>query len=183
MASIWRLSLLLLMHLFCHVDQTVASQSIQVPALGRPFFLGDLYDLKADTIIMGPKLWSSDHLANYTERIQRTTKFEISASQNVNDLKNHFSIDARLSLSFLGGLIKVSGSAGYMDDRVTKSDIARVSLIFDTRTFTRDLKPEMFTKVDYDQVLKKVSSATHVVVGIQYGASAVFVFDRTVSSY
>jgi len=167
------------MQLLCNVDL----QSIQVPTLGRPFSLGDLYDLKADAIVLGPKLWSSDHLANYTEHIQRTTKFEVSASQKTNDLKNIFDIDAWMSLSFLGGLVKVSGSAGYMDDRVTKSDIARVSLIFDTRTFTRELKPELFTKVDFDQVLEKVSFATHVVVGIQYGASAVFVFDRTVSSF
>ena len=131
---------------------------------------------------MGPKLWTSNNLANYTERIQRRTKFEVFASEDIQELENYFDINAWLSLSFMAGLVKVSGTAGYLDDRVTKSSIARVSLIFDTRTFSRELKPEVFTKVDYPEVLKKVKSATHVVVGIEYGAAAVFVFDRVITS-
>ena len=62
------------------------------------------------------------------------------------------------------------------------SNVARVALVYDTRTFTRDLKPDVFTTVDYPKVLETVRTATHVVVGIEYGASASFTFDRVVKN-
>ena len=65
------------------------------------------------------------------EIIQRKTKFEILASEEVDSQKNHFDISASLGLSFLGGLVKVSGSAGFLDDRVKTSNTARVSLKVD----------------------------------------------------
>ena len=67
------------------------SETIILPALGRPFGLGDLYDLKNDKIVIGPKLWTTDHLSNYTQKIQRKTKFDIAASENIEDKENLFS--------------------------------------------------------------------------------------------
>ena len=54
---------------------------------------------------------------------------------------------------------------------------------YDTRTFYRSLKPELFTKVDFPEVLNKAPDATHVVTGIEYGVGAIFVFDQTISDY
>ena len=134
------------------------SKSIELPALGRPFALGDLYNLKDDQVIPGPKLWQSDQLANYTESIMRETHFEVMASENLQGLQNFFDISAWLALSFMGGLVSVKGSAGYLDDRVKTSNMARVSLKFDTRTFKRSLKGELFVEVD---VLKQRCPENH----------------------
>ena len=156
-------------------------ETIELPVLGRSQLdLGTLYDMKRDKAIVGPKLWNQDNLANFFERKQRKTEFEIVASDDTNEKETSFNINANLKLSFLSGLVEVSGSAAYLDNRVQTSNTARVALKFDTRTFVRELKPNVFTQLDYPDVLDKVD-ATHVVVGIEYGAAAVFVFDRTVS--
>ena len=117
------------------------SQSLEIPALGRPFSLGDLYDVKKDQVVHGPTLWSYERLVDYAEVIDRKTKFEILASEEVSNQQNHFDIGAQIGLSFLGGLVKVSGSAKYLDDRVKTSNTARVSFKYDTKTFVRKLKP------------------------------------------
>ena len=74
----------------------------------------------------------------------------------------------------------MSGSAEYFGDRVESSNIARVTLKFDARTFVREVKPSFYTEVDLPAVIERVPDATHVVVGIEYGAAAFFVFDRKV---
>ena len=40
-------------------------QPVTIPALGRPFSLGDLYDRKRQVIIPGPRIWSNEQLAKY----------------------------------------------------------------------------------------------------------------------
>ena len=117
------------------VSSLNAFDTIQLPALGRPFGLGDLYNLKEGRVIIGPKLWTWDHLKDYSEKIQRKTNFEIIASNDIVDLHRKFDIDDWLSLEYLGGLIKLSGSAAFLDDRIKTSNTARVSLKFDARTF------------------------------------------------
>jgi len=181
MIPTWPAFLLLLTQLWCNVDPIVASQ-VQVSALGRPFSLGQLYDLKSDTLSMNLNLWSDDHLANYMEQIKRSTNFEISSSKKINDRRNLLDIDSGSFLSYMMGMVKVHGSARYLEDRVTTHNIARVSFMFDSRTFTRNVNPALFTKVDFPTFLE-MPSFTHVVVGIEYGASAVLVIDKTVSPF
>ena len=156
-------------------------ETIELPVLGRGGLnLGTLYDMKSDKAVVGPKLWKEEEMTNYFERPRRKTDFKIEASDNTNEKETSFNVNANLKLSFLSGLVEVSGSAAYLDNRVQTSNTARVALKFDTRTFVRELKPNVFTQLDYPDVLGTVD-ATHVVVGIEYGAAAVFVFDRTVS--
>lgn len=75
----------------------------------------------------------------------------------------------------------MSGSAHYLDDRVKTTNTARVSFKYDTKTFLRQIKPDLFMEVDYPEVLKKAPGATHVVTGIEFGVGAVFVFDQKIS--
>ena len=154
---------------------------VSILALGRPFSLGDLYDRRRDVIVQGPKLWSHDELTNYNEVKTYSTKFEIVTSQTIDEGMKHFELSASLRMSFLAGLITVSGSASYLDDRKRKNNQARVSLNYKSTTFKRELKPVVFTKVTYPDVLRKATDATDVVVAIQYGAGAIFTFDRSIS--
>ena len=175
----WLLVVALILNLWNVFAQN--RETIELPVLGRgQLDLGTLYDMKRDQAVVGPKFWNQVNLANFFERQQRKTEFEIVASDNVDEKETSFNVNANLKLSFLSGLLKVSGSAAYLDNRAKTSNTARVSLKFDTRTFVRELNPKVFTQLDYPDVLDKVD-ATHVVVGIEYGAAAVFVFDRTIS--
>jgi len=151
---------------------------IQIPALGRSFHLGDLYDLKKDAVIPGPKLWNT---TSYDESNVFDTKSEVVLSESIDEKHSHFDIEAHVALSFMAGLISVEGSAKYLDDRKETNNVARVSLRIKSRTFERTLKAALFRKIDYPSTLEKITSATHVVSRIQYGAGAVFTFESKIS--
>jgi len=151
---------------------------IQIPALGRSFHLGDLYDLKKDAVIPGPKLWNT---TTYDESNVFDTKSEVVLSESIDEKHSHFDIEAHVALSFMAGLISVEGSAKYLDDRRETNNVARVSLRIKSRTFERTLKAALFRKIDYPKTLEKITSATHVVSRIQYGAGAVFTFEKEIS--
>jgi len=164
------------------LNSEAENRFIEIPALGRPFSLGDLYDMTKDTRIEGPKLWEQKKLDDFVQEGTPNTDSDIIAAESFSEQKSKFDINARIGMSFLSGLIKVEGSAGYLDDRIKTSNTARVSLRFMSKTYKRSFKPETLTIVDYPQVLKKVTEATHVVAGIQYGAGAIFVFDRHINN-
>lgn len=79
------------------------------------------------------------------------------------------------------GMISVAGSAAYLQDKMHKNSNARVSLKYSSTTFKRSIRPVIFTRATHPTVLKKVTAATDVIAAIQYGAGAVFVFDRSVA--
>ena len=171
---------LLVVLITCINHTTGELKPVDIPALGRPFSLGDLYDRRRDVIVQGPKLWSHTELDNFSESKTYSTRFEIVTSESIDEDMKHLDLSASIKMSFLAGLIKVSGSASYLDDRKKKNNQARVSLKYKSTTFKRVLKPRVFTKVTYPDVLKKATDATDVVVAIQYGAGAIFTFDRSV---
>lgn len=76
---------------------------MSIPALGRAFSLGDLYDRRRDEIIPGPKIWSNEELAEYDETKTYSTNFEVSTGMTVNEGLSHFDIKASMKMSFLSG--------------------------------------------------------------------------------
>ena len=152
-----------------------------MPSLGRQFTLGVLYDRRREAILEGPKLWNHQELSKYDTVASYGTQFEIVANVDIRNTMKHFDLSASLKMSFLSGMIKVAGSASYLDDRKENNRIARVSLGYKSATFKRSLAPELFLKVTYPEVLKETPDATDVVVAIQYGAGAIFTFERVVT--
>ena len=143
--------------------------------------MGDLYDRKRDVIIKGPKLWTHEETQNYSQTVTPGTKFEVLSSESVDEKMTKMDISASLKMSFMAGLVEVSGSAAYLDDKKRKNNQARVSLKYSSTAYKRTLFPKIFTRVSYSEVLNKATSATDVVVAIQYGAGAVFVFDKEIN--
>ena len=154
-------------------------KSTSMPALGRPFNLGDLYDRKRDVIIQGPKLWTHEETQKYAQTKTHGTNFEVSSSESINEKMTKLDISANLKTSFMSGMVEVSGSAAYLRDKKRKNNQARVSLKYTSTVYKRTLLPALFTRVSYPDVLR-TTSATDVVVAIQYGAGAVFVFDKNI---
>ncbi|XP_059201108.1 uncharacterized protein LOC131980820 [Centropristis striata] len=160
-----------------------ASRTIEVAALGRPFSLGMLYDCRQDVLVPGMTLWDHDDLEKDTrERPNPSSDFEMVASESIEDKSSALKVEASLKASFLGGLVKVDGSAKYLNDHKTSKNQARVTLKYKTTTKFHQLsmnhlgRGNMKHPYVFDQGL-----ATHVVTGILYGAQAFFVFDREVS--
>ncbi|XP_059201269.1 uncharacterized protein LOC131980987 [Centropristis striata] len=160
-----------------------ASRTIEVAALGRPFSLGMLYDCRQDVLVPGMTLWDHDDLEKDTrEKPNPSSDFEMVASESIEDKSSALKVEASLKASFLGGLVKVDGSAKYLNDHKTSKNQARVTLKYKTTTKFHELSMNHLgrDKVKHAYVFDQ-GLATHVVTGILYGAQAFFVFDREVS--
>ncbi|CAM4599140.1 unnamed protein product [Lepidochelys kempii] len=161
-----------------------SDDTIAMPALGRPFQLGMLYDCRSDSLIPGITLWGLEQLRkDVNTKPQPKTEFEIIASDTIEEKANALNVTASLKASFLGGLVEVSGSAKYLNDTKKSKQQARITLQYSATTNFEQLTmnhlgPE---NVSYPAVFDQ-GTATHVVTAVLYGAQAFFVFDREVSS-
>ncbi|XP_042702981.2 uncharacterized protein LOC101952298 isoform X1 [Chrysemys picta bellii] len=161
-----------------------SADTIEMPALGRPFHLGMLYDCRSDSLIPGITLWGRERLLkDVNTKPQPWMNCEIIASDTIEDKANALNVTASLKASFLGGLVEVSGSAKYLNDTKKSKQQARVTLQYSATTKFEHLTmshlgPE---NVSYPAVFDQ-GTATHVVTAMLYGAQAFFVFDREVSS-
>ena len=153
-----------------------------IPALGRPFDLGMLYDRRSDQLILGKTLWSPDHLAANCSTIPRPfTNSEVLTESAIEDKANALNIKGDLKLSVLLGLVTVEGAAKYLNDAKTSNRQSRVVLKYETKTKLKQLTMEHLGtgKIQYPEVLE-TDIATDVVVGILYGARAFMIFDQDV---
>ncbi|XP_070846909.1 neoverrucotoxin subunit alpha-like [Chaetodon trifascialis] len=155
------------------------SNTMKVAALGRPFTLGMLYDARRDELIPGLKLWDNDTLQQKTsEATKPFSSFQITASDTIESRSSLLDVGASLEASFMGGLIEVSGSAKYLNDKKQFQNQSRVTCQYNATTNFKELSVIDLQAMNTQQkdVIKK-GLATHVVTGIVYGANAIFVFD------
>eukprot|EP00079_Xenopus_tropicalis_P013911 XP_002943512.2 PREDICTED: uncharacterized protein LOC100491922 [Xenopus tropicalis] len=160
------------------------SMPVEIPALGRPFSLGALYNCHDDQLIPGVTLWDVEALnKDVVVQSQENTSFEIIASDSLSDKSSAMNISASLKASFLSGLVDVGGSATYLNDTKTSKHQARVTLKYSRTTRFEHLTMNQLgiQNVTYHDVFEK-GTATHVVTGILYGAKAFLVFDSERSS-
>ncbi|XP_039374182.1 stonustoxin subunit alpha-like [Mauremys reevesii] len=161
-----------------------SADTIVMPALGRPFQLGMLYDCRKDTLIPGITLWDLETLRNHVDaEPQPKTDYQIIASDTTDDKASALNVTASLKASFLSGLVEVNGSAEYLSDTKTSKHQARVSLQYSTTTQFKQLSMSRLglPNISYPDVFDQ-GTATHVVTAVLYGAQAFFVFDQDVSS-
>uniref|UniRef100_A0A3Q2E7Z9 Fibronectin type-III domain-containing protein n=1 Tax=Cyprinodon variegatus TaxID=28743 RepID=A0A3Q2E7Z9_CYPVA len=157
-----------------------SEKMLEMATLGRPFSLGMLYDRRQDILIPGLTLWDCDGLEkDKTENSQPNSEFEIVASESIEDKISALNVEASLKASFLGGLVKVEGSAKYLNDQRTSKNQARVTLKYKTTTKFQALSMNHLGRgnVKHPYVFDQ-KIATHVVAGILYGAQAFFVFEQ-----
>ncbi|XP_025765688.1 neoverrucotoxin subunit alpha [Oreochromis niloticus] len=156
----------------------MASDIMQVAALGRPFTLGMLYDARRDKLIPGVTLWAAKTLQEKSvENNQNASNFEVSASDSTENKSSQLDVNASLKASFMSGLIEVEGSAKYLNDKKKSHHQCRVTLQYKATTKFKQLMltPDETKNTQEAEDVKTL--ATHVVTGILYGANAFFVFD------
>lgn len=162
---------------------SVGSETIEMPALGRPFKLGMLYDCRSDKLVPGLTLWDHETLKqDMTETPKPNSEFEIVASESISAKSSSLGVEASLKASFFSGLVAVDGSAKYLNDKKTSKQQARVTLQYKTTTKFKELTMNQLGRgnIKHPYVFEK-GLATHVVTAILYGAQAFFVFNREVS--
>ncbi|RVE59267.1 hypothetical protein OJAV_G00186910 [Oryzias javanicus] len=157
----------------------MSSDQKQVAALSRPFALGMLYDARRDKLIEAFSLWGQEMIKNNKVRQpQKSSSYNITASDSIQSKSSLLDVDASLSASFLGGMIEVGGSAHYLNDKKKFKNQSRVTLQYKVTTEYERLNVTQLEaqKMQIRDAIKNCG-ATHVVTGILYGANAVFVFD------
>ncbi len=153
---------------------------LEMACLGRPFRLGMLYDCRNDMLVPGMTLWNDQTLKDFIQsEPQVGSDFEVIAEDNLESKASKLNVNASLKLSFLGGLVEVSGSAKYLDDRKSSNHQSRVSLKYWSTSRFDQLTMDHLGNIQYHDIVSK-KIATHVVVAVLYGADAFFVFDRKV---
>nr|XP_006137172.1 uncharacterized protein LOC102457665 [Pelodiscus sinensis] len=157
---------------------------IEIPALGRPFRTGMLYDCRSDILIPGITLWGIEALKRDVETMPNPkTEFQIITSDTMEDKASALNLSGSLKASILGGLVEVGGSAAFFNDTKKSKYHARVALHYSVTTRYEQLTMSHLgtENISYPAVFDQ-GTATHVVTAVLYGAQAFFVFNREVSS-
>lgn len=161
------------------------SSCVEIPALGRPFNLGMLYDSREDKILPGLTLWDKEKLEeDIRVTPKHNTEYTESSSKSIADKCSLLEIDTSLKTSIWTGLINIEGSAKYFNDSKASKDQASITFKSKTVTEFKELTMNHLGKdnIKYWDVIKK-GLATHVVAAIQYGAQSFFVFNQDVSTH
>ncbi|KAK2907387.1 hypothetical protein Q8A67_006372 [Cirrhinus molitorella] len=160
-------------------SQNMASEPIELAALGRPLFPGMLYDCRKDSFIPGVTLWDKKSLReDLDSRLQLMTDLKFSSSDSLSSKASLLDVNASLKASFLGGLVEVGGSAKYLHNTKSSNQQSRVTMHYSETSKFEQLTMTQLGKITYPQVFDQ-KTATHVVTAVLYGAQAFMVFDRT----
>jgi len=157
-----------------------------MPDLGRRLQIGSLYDAVSEQPTTG-FLWPPHLTAQHTHTTPaQYSAYDFTSDDYMSDKTSLLDLAAEVKMSFMGGLIKVSGSASYLNDRKSTSRAVRMSTAFKVRTikqtldvFNGDLPLDgpAFTKVLDNQI------ATHVVTAVTWGANCVATFEQKFNTF
>ncbi|RXN24370.1 stonustoxin subunit alpha-like protein [Labeo rohita] len=157
----------------------MASEPIELAALGRPLFPGMLYDCRKDSFIPGVTLWDKKSLSeDLDSRPQLMTDLKFSSSDSLSSKASLLNVSASLKASCLGGLVEVGGSAKYLQNTKSSKQQSRVTMHYSETTRFDQLTMTQLGQITYPQVFDQ-KTATHVVTAVLYGAQAFMVFDRS----
>lgn len=153
-----------------------------IPALGRSFQLGMLYDCRKDTPIPGITLWDPDTLERRDVQQLNTSELIVLCSDSLKDKASALKLSGSLKLSFMGGLIDLEGAGRYLCNEKSSSQEQCTTLHYKCTTREESMTMEQLNhdKLQHPDVLDHVT-ATHVVTSIVYGAQAFFTFKRKYS--
>ncbi|KAE9547194.1 hypothetical protein FO519_009594, partial [Halicephalobus sp. NKZ332] len=157
---------------------------IVVPCLGQLMSVGMLYDCRKNTPIPGITLWDSETLSSNSKiHISESSDFDVTADDSMESKTHSLNVEAEVKLSFLGGLFKVGGAGKYLENNRSSAHQARVVLKYSCKSGSETLTMNHLGtgKIEHPYIFDN-DVATHVVVAIEYGADAIFVFDRKESS-
>ena len=142
--------------------------------LGGHIDVGQLYDASTDTRIPGEFLWYRNQTKNITGPDIFQTKQSHGTSRNLLDRLSHLELDASLKVSFLGGLIEISGSANYLNHQREYKNSYRVTRQYHGEGKDVSIDTEM-SVVNHNNC--KSPGATHVVTAVKYGFNAFMTFE------
>lgn len=141
-------------------------------SLGRVFNLGDLYDARRDSFV-GANIFNSmlpDRAISYQDNPSSKVDFEL--TDRLSEKFSKLDVNAELQLSVLAGLVNLKGSGNYLSEEKASAKAARMTLLYSITTTSESINifdKELKENIDLDVI--DCLEATHVVVGIEWGAN------------
>ena len=147
----------------------------EIPALGRHFILGTLYDWRRDKIIHGKSLLSRRRKKT-VKKIPKNSIVEYEAVKEDTTKIDKLGTGPNLKLSLIGKTFDNGWGVKYICDTKPSAHHVRVTLkcCYDTH-----FESMTINEIDNSEITE---DTTHIVSGIYYGFEAYFVFDRSVTS-
>ncbi len=125
--------------------------------------LGALYDARTDTILTGVTLWNPETIDQNKFVVHgEHSRTEFHASNHLLDRMDLIDLDAALKLSFMAGLVDVSGSAQYLANTQLHENQVRVTLSYKSTVMTEEMRYTS-DEVDHPNRCSEIPQATHVI--------------------
>ncbi|XP_066531649.1 neoverrucotoxin subunit alpha-like [Hoplias malabaricus] len=154
--------------------------NLEISALSRPLHLGMLYNARNDQLIPGFSIWKTEDIDKATRvRPQPDTRLQVAGSESLSKKISLLEVSASVKLSFFCGLINAGGSARYLKSNTSCTHQCSVSLHYHTSTEFKELRISDLHSPNAE--ILEETNATHVVVGVLYGADAIMEFQQTAS--
>ena len=148
---------------------------LAVQALGRPSYLGQLYDATTSTFISG---FSFIHRQDVTSASIVTpvssTIVDFKEIRSMMDRARSLDLSASLSLSILGGAIDLRGMGSYLENKHESDESNTVAMLVRIRTVNSTLDLNRLRGMQAMNTEELAATrATHVVTSITYGGNII----------
>lgn len=160
-----------------------SSDRIERQAIGRHGIIGSLYDIRTDQL-EGGNLFKKELPASFTKITDSAnTHVWLDSHNSQKKTFDDLNIEADLKVSLMVGLAQLEGAGKYLKQTKTNSNTVRVTYIYQVKTKQEHLQisadglDEYFSLGAFDN-----PNATHVVIGILWGANVAATFERTVEN-
>ncbi|CAF1292280.1 unnamed protein product [Adineta steineri] len=161
-----------------------SSGLIERQAIGRSGNIGSLYDIRTDQFVMG-NLFNNVLPDSFIKRCDcANVSYWLDFHSSQKETFNNLNLEANLKLALMVGLMKVEGSTKYLKQTKTNSHTVRATFIYKAKTKQEDLQVstkglhEYFSSHAFEN-----PDATHVVIGIKWGANVAATFERIVDKH
>jgi len=157
---------------------------LELPTLGRPVVLGELYSTHSEQLLPSMSLWDQATIDKHTiVNWIPSSKTDFKTGESKDESHENLGINAAMSVSLDGGLIKGSGSAKYLEEKKNQDNIAQVRLSYISQT-RAEVISSCLTGISAPRCpaesLNGPYAPTHVVTQIVYGGNAHFLFEKEV---
>ncbi|KAF8345158.1 hypothetical protein F5887DRAFT_1282888 [Amanita rubescens] len=153
-------------------------REIQIQPLGKPVYLGQLYDATTSTFI-NENLFDPTQLVLSKPEPASGISYDYREIKSLESRAHSLNISASLSVSILSGALAVDGYRSYLDraDDSSSSHTIAVTARIHTKTERLDIPDnKKFVRLTGEQVQE--NGATHVVTAIEYGSNIVGTFTQ-----
>uniref|UniRef100_A0A914XNS0 G domain-containing protein n=1 Tax=Plectus sambesii TaxID=2011161 RepID=A0A914XNS0_9BILA len=141
-------------------------------ALGRIAHIGELYDARTDTFCGRGLFVSKLPTDSITKTDTPRTVTDFVLTDSINDKFNKLDVQAELKVSMLCGLVNASGHGKYLSSTKSSNKESSATLVCRMTTVHEAMEINSVLKLISADAITNTPNATHVVIGIQWGAMA-----------